>query len=229
MTILFMVSVPVLSLHNMFIPARSSIADKRDTIAPNRDIWRDPSARVVVVTISIAIGMDATITTTVKARVSVSGSPSTKKRYRKHMPLSTRERATRTTMTLSSMVCMLLRSSFGVSSAAVRPKNEFFPVCTTVASVSPVDTVAPIFAIMRACSVTGSDSPVMALSSASITPSFSMQSAGMAAPNSSWIRSPGTSRAALKLWSQFPSRFTTAVGFSDFFSASTALPAFCVS
>ena len=52
------------------MPAMSSMADRRVTMAPWCDNSLDPSASVVVVTISMASGMDATTSTTVKERAS---------------------------------------------------------------------------------------------------------------------------------------------------------------
>lgn len=48
MTILFRVRVPVLSEQSMFMPAISSMAVRRVTMAPCADSWRDPRANVVV-------------------------------------------------------------------------------------------------------------------------------------------------------------------------------------
>ena len=50
----------------MAMPAMSSMAARRVTMAPSRDSSLEPSASVVVVTISIAMGIEATISTTVK-------------------------------------------------------------------------------------------------------------------------------------------------------------------
>mmetsp|Transcript_24721 Transcript_24721/g.55472 ORF Transcript_24721/g.55472 Transcript_24721/m.55472 type:complete len:226 (-) Transcript_24721:936-1613(-) len=69
--ILFIVRVPVLSEHRMDIPAMSSMAARRVTMAPSCESSFEPRARVVVVTISIAMGMEATMSTTVKDRASV--------------------------------------------------------------------------------------------------------------------------------------------------------------
>ena len=75
MTILFSVSVPVLSLHSMLMPASSSMAASRDTMALRPDSSRLPSAIVVVVTTSMAIGIDATSSTTTYAMLCRNGSP----------------------------------------------------------------------------------------------------------------------------------------------------------
>mmetsp|Transcript_20566 Transcript_20566/g.63972 ORF Transcript_20566/g.63972 Transcript_20566/m.63972 type:complete len:314 (-) Transcript_20566:978-1919(-) len=66
-SILFSVSVPVLSEHSRFSAAIISIADSRVTITFFDDSSFDPSASVVVTTISIAIGIDTTSSTTVNS------------------------------------------------------------------------------------------------------------------------------------------------------------------
>ena len=70
----FMVRVPVLSEHSMFMPAISSMEARRVTIAPCFDRSREPSASVVVHTISMAIGMEATSRTTANDSALVKGS-----------------------------------------------------------------------------------------------------------------------------------------------------------
>ncbi len=62
---MFKVSVPVLSEQRMDMPAISSIADRRATMAPWWERAFEPMARVVLVTISMASGIDATKRTTV--------------------------------------------------------------------------------------------------------------------------------------------------------------------
>ena len=124
---------------------------------------------------------------------------------------------------------MLPRSaSTEFSSSAVLPKKVRDPVNCTVPSTSPRTTVEPILATSPHPIVTGSDSPVSAASSTSIWPSFTEQSAGTADPEASFTRSPGTTTAA-SMFCHDPSRYTVALGFSDCFSAATALPAFIVS
>ena len=73
MCISFKVRVPVLSEHRMAMPAMSSMAARRVTMAPCLVNSLEPRARVVVVTISMAMGMAATISTTTKARASING------------------------------------------------------------------------------------------------------------------------------------------------------------
>merc|ERR1719329_1395723 len=73
MCISFRVRVPVLSEHKIAMPAISSIAAKRVTMAPYLVNSLEPRARVVVVTISMAIGIEATIKTTTKDRASMNG------------------------------------------------------------------------------------------------------------------------------------------------------------
>ena len=73
MCISFKVRVPVLSEHRMAMPAMSSIAARRVTMAPCLLNSLEPRARVVVVTISMAIGIEATIRTTTKDRASMNG------------------------------------------------------------------------------------------------------------------------------------------------------------
>ena len=75
--ILLSVSVPVLSEHSMFMPASSSIAARRATIAFFATSCRLPIAIVVVVTTSIASGMEATSSTTTKPIALAPGSPRT--------------------------------------------------------------------------------------------------------------------------------------------------------
>ena len=48
MTIVFRVRVPVLSEHSSVMPAISSMAVRRVTMAPCCASWREPSASVVV-------------------------------------------------------------------------------------------------------------------------------------------------------------------------------------
>jgi hypothetical protein len=66
-SILFSVSVPVLSEHSMFTAAIISIADRRVTITFFADSSFEPSASVVVTTISMAMGIDTTSSTTVNS------------------------------------------------------------------------------------------------------------------------------------------------------------------
>eukprot|EP00796_Vickermania_ingenoplastis_P001829 gene1829-gene1463 len=124
---------------------------------------------------------------------------------------------------------MLPRSvSTDCSSAAVLPKNVFAPVNCTVPSTSPRTTFEPILGWCSVLIDTGSDSPVSAASSTSMMPSLMEQSAGTAEPAASFTRSPGTSSVA-SICCHFPSRFTVAIGFREFFSAATASPALIVS
>ena len=58
----------------MFMPAISSMAVRRVTMAPCSDSWREPSARVAVTTISMATGMEAMSSTTVNCSASLTGS-----------------------------------------------------------------------------------------------------------------------------------------------------------
>lgn len=134
------------------------------------------------------------------------------------------------------------------SSAAVLPKKVSAPVNSTVPSTSPRTTVEPILQLLFWNIVTGNDSPVNAASSTSISPSFTLQSAGIAEPDARRTRSPfrkfellhnycekkgnlnepGTSSTA-SIFRHFPSLFTVAIGFRDFLSAATASPALVIS
>jgi hypothetical protein len=80
---LFCVSVPVLSEQSMFMPAVSSIAARRDTMAPSLLSSLLPIASVVVVTISIAMGIEATSSTTAKLAASLALTLRSSSRYRK--------------------------------------------------------------------------------------------------------------------------------------------------
>ncbi|KPI82617.1 hypothetical protein ABL78_8372 [Leptomonas seymouri] len=142
---------------------------------------------------------------------------------------STNEIAHSEIITRPRITWMLPRSdSTDCSSAAVLPKNVSAPVSCTVPSTSPRTTFEPIFGMCSGPIVTGSDSPVSAASSTSMMPSLMLQSAGTAEPAASFTRSPGTSTAA-SICCHFPSRYTVATGFSEFFSAATASPALIVS
>lgn len=63
MTILFRVRVPVLSEQSMFMPAISSMAVRRVTIAPCADSWREPRARVVVLHSPLNSFIESEVTT----------------------------------------------------------------------------------------------------------------------------------------------------------------------
>lgn len=109
MTILFIVSVPVLSEHKIVIPAISSMAVRRVTMAPRSDSSPDPRDKVVVVTISMAIGIEATMSTTVKLKASCSRSPLCK-RYINTIPQSNDDITVRTSTMEINTLCMLLIS-----------------------------------------------------------------------------------------------------------------------
>lgn len=90
------------------LPAMSSIADNRVTIAPWCDSSFDPNARVVVVTISIANGIDATTITTVNDSASTIDVMCTKCKYT--TAHSVKETTTNTIIMSISMFCKLLGS-----------------------------------------------------------------------------------------------------------------------
>mmetsp|Transcript_24214 Transcript_24214/g.52064 ORF Transcript_24214/g.52064 Transcript_24214/m.52064 type:complete len:465 (-) Transcript_24214:326-1720(-) len=224
-SILFMVSVPVLSEQSMFMEASSSMEVRRDTMAFSSASMRQPSAIVDVHTTCIAMGMEAMRSTTAKAMACRTSSP-LRRRYPRTMPvrmkLTQRRPKVIWRMTFWKWPC----SSTEAIMAAVLPKKVSPPVAVTMASISPRVTLEPILALSPQWRVTGSDSPVSAAWSTWIgLPSLISQSAGTAAPAASVMRSPGTSSVAsmLRCW---PFRTTWHSGLSAFFSAATALPAF---
>mmetsp|Transcript_29114 Transcript_29114/g.62736 ORF Transcript_29114/g.62736 Transcript_29114/m.62736 type:complete len:234 (-) Transcript_29114:618-1319(-) len=225
--ILFIVRVPVLSEQSIFIPAMSSIAARRVTIAPCLESSLEPRASVVVHTISMATGMEATISTTVKEMVSVRPSPEPSSQPNT-IPEKVRDRITSTMTIFSSTFCRLPISSSPCSREAVLPKKVLPPVNSTVPSTSPRTTVEPILQLLPLYMVTGRDSPVSADWSTSMVPSFTTQSAGIADPEASRTKSPGTTVPA-SMFNQAPSRFAVARGFSDAFRAATASPALVIS
>ena len=75
-TILFIVSVPVLSEQSMSMPATSSMLERRVTMAFFSASLREPSAIVATLTTGIAIGIDATSSTTANASATSTSSPS---------------------------------------------------------------------------------------------------------------------------------------------------------
>lgn len=108
-------------------------------------------------------------------------------------------------------------------------------MASMVASASPRTTVEPSLGVSPAFIFTGSDSPVSAAWSTStrtvapgVSAALTRQSAGTAAPAARSTRSPGTRRVASSVL-HAPSRFATARGLSDAFSAATALPALLAS
>jgi len=106
--ILLSVIVPVLSEHRIAIPAMSSMALSRVTIAPWWESSLEPRASVVVVTISMASGIEATMSTTVKESASTTEVMCARCRYTTEH--STRDTTTSTIMMSISMFCKLLTS-----------------------------------------------------------------------------------------------------------------------
>ncbi len=90
------------------MPAMSSMADSRVTMAPCFDSSFEPSASVVVVTISMASGMEATMSTTVKESASTTEVMCAKCMYTVEHKMN--ETITSTAMMSTSMLCKLLSS-----------------------------------------------------------------------------------------------------------------------
>mmetsp|Transcript_46306 Transcript_46306/g.124423 ORF Transcript_46306/g.124423 Transcript_46306/m.124423 type:complete len:271 (-) Transcript_46306:232-1044(-) len=208
----------------MSMPAISSMAARRETMAFFLASSWEPKAMVEVQTTCMAMGMDATSSTTQMDRVSRKVLPS--------MSMTAMMKATRrkeTPRRKSVMDQMIFwkwpSSSTELIIAAVLPKKVSLPVATTQASISPATTLDPILAVSPLRMVTGRDSPVMADWSTEIGfPSRTMQSAGTLQPRASFTMSLGTSwRAAIV--SHRPSRFTLHLGAREFFRAAMASPA----
>jgi len=227
-SILLVVRVPVLSEQRRFMPAISSTAARRVTMAPCAASCRDPRARVVVTTTSMATGMDATRTTTVNPTASLKAIP-WPIRYPNDAAHMARDRPRRRkTMRLSRRCRLEAPDSTDWIIVAVLPKKVSAPVNCTVASTSPRTTVEPILADEPRFIVAGRDSPVMADWSTSTTPPSTTQSAGTADPDARSTRSPGTTSAA-SMFCHRPSRFTVASGFRLALRAATASPALTTS
>merc|ERR1719353_1848436 len=183
--------------------------------------------------------MEATISTTTKDRASMNGTMvQTYKSTIKHM---TRDSTVKFLTIVINRYCTLDNSSVSARRAAVLPKKVLLPVYSTVPSVSPRTTVDPIKVLSPSYKVTGKDSPVSAAWSTSIWATtrsgcfalfsswvLTRQSAGMAEPDASSTMSPGTKVVPL-MTCHLPSRLTVALGFKEFFRASTASPALTVS
>ena len=195
-TILFSVSVPVLSLQSTFMPATSSMDDSRVTMASLRARLREPRAMVVTDTTGRAMGMDATSSTTAKASASSHDSPLHTK--------TTSEMATSTddARSMDRVMAMMTSSKWELCWTllimdAVLPKKVCDPVATTTASASPRTQFEPIFGSRPGPIFTGMDSPVSAAwsISSSLAPDARRQSAGTAPPAWSTTTSPTTTSA----------------------------------
>mmetsp|Transcript_12500 Transcript_12500/g.34821 ORF Transcript_12500/g.34821 Transcript_12500/m.34821 type:complete len:276 (+) Transcript_12500:3011-3838(+) len=160
-SILFMVSVPVLSEQSMFMEASSSMEVSLDTMAFSSASILHPRAIVEVHTTCMAIGMDAISRTTAKAMACRTSSPFSR-RYPRTMPVSTKLTHSSPKviwrMTFWKWPC----SSTEAIIAAVLPKKVSPPVAVTMASISPLVTLEPILALSPLDRVTGRDSPVSA-------------------------------------------------------------------
>mmetsp|Transcript_33175 Transcript_33175/g.80583 ORF Transcript_33175/g.80583 Transcript_33175/m.80583 type:complete len:385 (+) Transcript_33175:1844-2998(+) len=226
------VSVPVLSEQRVCIPASSSIADSRATMAFFEARRDAPTAIVTVATTCMAIGIEAMRRTTAVPMLSRTSSvsvPLSTKSTMRMMTTRTEARAMRKVITLKRTFWNRPCWTTLPIIPAARPKKVFSPVFTTMASISPRLTVEPIFATSPFRMVTGRDSPVRAAWStwSSRGPS-SLQSAGTTPPIWSTTRSPGTSSLALTMRNS-PLRFTFAFGASEAFRAAMAFPALCSS
>mmetsp|Transcript_26421 Transcript_26421/g.88864 ORF Transcript_26421/g.88864 Transcript_26421/m.88864 type:complete len:209 (+) Transcript_26421:733-1359(+) len=196
-TILFMVSVPVLSEQSTVIPATSSIEESRVTMASLRARARAPRAMVVTETTGSAIGMDATRRTTANASASRGGAPRSKRTI-KEIATRSVEPARR-----AFVMAMMILSKWEISwtrliMEAVLPKNVWPPVAMTTASASPRTQLEPILGSSPHRILAGMDSPVSAAWSISNSPLKSAsrrQSAGTAPPACSTMRSPTTTSA----------------------------------
>mmetsp|Transcript_7778 Transcript_7778/g.12076 ORF Transcript_7778/g.12076 Transcript_7778/m.12076 type:complete len:423 (-) Transcript_7778:282-1550(-) len=229
---LFSVNVPVLSEQRVCIPANSSMADKRATIAFFLASIPAPTAMVTVATTCMAMGMEAMRITTavpIDSKSCLVDVPLSTSRMHKIIITNTVARPMRKLITLKRTFWNLPCCLTSLIMPAARPKNVFAPVFTTTASISPRRTVEPILAVSPAFIVTGRDSPVKAAWSTSMVRSpISCASAGITDPICRVIRSPGTSSRALIIIF-CPSRVTLAFGARDALSSAIALPALCSS
>ena len=159
----FCVSVPVLSEQRISIPASSSMASRRLTIACFFASAIAPMAIVTVSTAGIATGMAEMVSTSEKISSSVSGSS-------REMPSSTIMAITakvsrmRKLPTLMTICSKWLRPSISAraTSPTVLPKRVLSPVAVTIATISPCLTVVLAKASSPGLRLTGSDSPVSA-------------------------------------------------------------------
>mmetsp|Transcript_10185 Transcript_10185/g.35187 ORF Transcript_10185/g.35187 Transcript_10185/m.35187 type:complete len:355 (+) Transcript_10185:1443-2507(+) len=206
-SILFIVSVPVLSEHSMFIDASSSMDVSLDTMAFSSASILHPSAMVDVQTTCMAIGMEAMRRTTAKAMACRTSSPLSR-RYPSTIPVSTNETQSRPKVIWRMTFWKCPCSSTEAIMAAVLPKKVSPPVAVTIASISPLVTLLPILALSPHARVTGRDSPVRAAWSTWMgLPSQISQSAGTAAPAARVTLSPGTRRVA-SIFLCWPPRMT---------------------
>mmetsp|Transcript_23799 Transcript_23799/g.32739 ORF Transcript_23799/g.32739 Transcript_23799/m.32739 type:complete len:390 (-) Transcript_23799:272-1441(-) len=223
-SIWFMVSVPVLSEHRMFMPAISSTAESRATMAFSSAKSRHPRAIVVVHTTLIAMGMEEMSRTTQKERASSRSAP-LMSRIVNVMEMMTQPSVVSVTLMDWKIFSKCAISSTLLISVAVLPKKVSDPVPVTNASHSPLVTVDPMRQASPTRMVTGRDSPVRAAWSTCRGLPFSReQSAGTAPPAPSTTISPGTSAPA-EMDMCTPPRFTNASGFRDIFRDAMALPA----
>ena len=202
------VSVPVLSLHRMVMPASSSMALRRATMTRRLASMCEPTASVEVQTTSMAMGMEATrMTMTTEsaptafpcepASLMWRGSSCAVMSLAKMAAHSTTEMPSRPAVMRSSTACRWPCPSTLSMSAAAVPRKVRVPVAVTMASPSPRLTAEPILRCPHWCTVTGRLSPVSAAWSTSTeSRSTSTASAGTTSPSLSLMRSPGTSSVA---------------------------------
>mmetsp|Transcript_8160 Transcript_8160/g.27099 ORF Transcript_8160/g.27099 Transcript_8160/m.27099 type:complete len:319 (+) Transcript_8160:1691-2647(+) len=223
----FFVSVPVLSLHRISMPAISSIHDKRCTIAFSRDSSRAPTARPVVTTTGIATGSTATMITNA-VLIAWSTGTSSRMTCTKNRAVQTKEaKAAMYLATVLSSFCTLPCVFTDWRSTIVLPKKVSAPVLVTTASSSPCTTTAPLSTSDPGTLVTGRDSPVSELSSKrSGSPSpMRRPSHGTMVPPTSSTTSPLTS-SRTGTSTHFPSRLHLHTGAESAFSALTAFELF---
>mmetsp|Transcript_8599 Transcript_8599/g.17442 ORF Transcript_8599/g.17442 Transcript_8599/m.17442 type:complete len:265 (-) Transcript_8599:652-1446(-) len=223
----FFVSVPVLSEHRMSMPAISSMALRRCTMAFSWLSSYEPTARAVVTTRGIATGRVATRMTMAVFRL-VAHSTSSRKSCTKKIGITPTSPSVHMILaTVPSRCCTLPCSVTVASNAIVFPKNVSTPVAVTIMLNSPCTTTAPLRTSSPGNLVTGRDSPVSELSSIIMgSPSpTSRPSEGITTPAASSIRSPGTS-SLTSTSTHSPSRLARQCGADISLRAFTASAAF---
>mmetsp|Transcript_26920 Transcript_26920/g.82634 ORF Transcript_26920/g.82634 Transcript_26920/m.82634 type:complete len:327 (+) Transcript_26920:261-1241(+) len=222
------VSVPVLSEQRMSMPASSSMAERRCTMARCLESSKAPTARPVVTTTGNATGRTATRMTTANLKESAKERSSRMRR--------TKKRIKQTKDAMRAMPrAKLARSRFKLPPWSVTPAIkdmawpivEDAPVRETTMSSSPERTMLPASARSPGLLVSGNGSPVRAATSSfsgSPVPTKT-PSAGTAAPMTRPTTSPGTN-SAMGMRPHFPFLLQFASGAAMRFSSRMALPEF---
>mmetsp|Transcript_25550 Transcript_25550/g.49987 ORF Transcript_25550/g.49987 Transcript_25550/m.49987 type:complete len:414 (-) Transcript_25550:219-1460(-) len=221
----FFVSVPVLSEHKISIPAISSIAESLCTTAFSDAITLAPSERTKAVTSEKPAGAATARMTKASSRATSQYSWSRKILIAR---IARQMRAPATMMIVAALLKTFRRCPTSPSPlskrAMVFPKNESYPVFSTIIGSSPLTTVPPERTSSPTLLVAGRLSPVREDSSMDIgSPSpISLPSAGTTAPPLRDTTSPGTSSRTATV-SHLPSLLQTQVGAESFSTASIAL------